>query len=140
MKIYQRHVLPFGFKGSSIWASAFHWFYYRKDTENNTITVITNHTPQYVAQYQLTPQQMRAFNKGRLGITPPGCCNASGGKSIEEPPQTIIQRNIENLADLKRILAALGIFDIVITNPKMAKQYAKTKINQRLYRKVTVTA
>ena len=92
-----------------MWVSKWSQIYYCKDTKANTITVVSNQVPQYVAQYQLTPQQMRAFNRGTLGITPPGCCNATGGKTIEEPPQTFIQRDIKDLHDLKRILVALNV-------------------------------
>jgi hypothetical protein len=95
---------------------------------NRRITVVSNQTPQYVAQYQLTEKEMRAFNRGTLGITPPGCCNASGGKTIEEAPQTIVQRDIKNMADLESILIALGIipFDQLVLVRKSVKHSKPT--------------
>lgn len=116
MNIYLRHVKQFGFKVSSMFCdSKWSEHYYRKDTSNNTITIVSNQTQQYVAQYQLTPEQMWAFNRGALGITPLGCCNASGGKTIEEPPQTIIQRDIKDIKDLTAILAVLGVEKELVT-------------------------
>lgn len=110
MKIYLRHVKPFGFKGSSMFSDA-KWslMYYHNDTKNRRITVVSNQTPQYVAQYQLTDKEMQAFNRGTLGITPPGCCNATGGNSITTSPQTIIQRDIKDKKDLAAILAVLNV-------------------------------
>jgi len=108
MRIYLRHVEPYGFVGGDFWASRFHWLYHRKCPVTKTVTVISNYCPEYVAQYQLTNEQYKAFDKGKLGITPPGCCNAHGRESIEEAPETIIRKEIKTMKELDVLLQFLG--------------------------------
>ena len=110
MKVMLKHVKHSGFKGSDMYDDAkFHWHYYRACPLTNTFTIISNHSPQYVCQFQLTPEEMKAFKANRLGIVPPGCCSASGRKCIEREPDTIIRRDIKDIHDLRQVLEILGI-------------------------------
>lgn len=86
MNIYLRHVERLGFKGSGMFCDAkWHSYYYHVDYPRRTIVVVGNLTPQTVSVFWLTPGQFRAFRAGKLGLTPPGCCNATGGKSLDDP-------------------------------------------------------
>ena len=45
----------------------------------------TGDVVQLVQVFRLTPAQFKQFNSGKVSLLPTGCCNATGGKSIEGP-------------------------------------------------------
>lgn len=85
MLVYKRHVEPLGFKGSSMFSDTKCCsFYYRKLPEACAVLVVSNEASKNRIQvFRLEPSQYKEFEKGKLSLIPDGCCNPSGGKSIE---------------------------------------------------------
>lgn len=75
-----------GFKGSGMFVdSPSYSHYYKAIPEARCVLGLSNSCPSGIYVFRLTPEQYRAFERGKLGLVPPGCCNASGGKSVEDP-------------------------------------------------------
>jgi len=104
MNIYLRHLASFGFKGTGMFSDArWHSHYYRVDDARRSIIVIGNLTPQTVSVFWLTPTQFKDFRANKLGLTPPGCCNASGGRSLTDP-YVLFKGTIKNIQHLDQLL------------------------------------
>lgn len=109
MTILTKHVTPYGFKGSGMYDhSPSYMTYYKADAKANTITVLSSYTPDTLSLFKLTTKQFKQFKNGKLGIIPPGCCNASGRPALER--HTILHEgDFKNAWHLKRVLKDLNI-------------------------------
>jgi hypothetical protein len=75
-----------GFKGSGMFVdSPSYSHYYKAIPEARCVLGLGNSCPSCIYVFRLTPEQYRAFERGKLGLVPPGCCNATGGTSVEDP-------------------------------------------------------
>lgn len=84
MIIRQRYLRERGYKGSSIWAdSAYSSFYYKSFPEKRAVVGIGNIARHNIFVFRLTPVQYREFQRGRLSLIPPDCCNATGKPSLD---------------------------------------------------------
>jgi len=85
MILYQRFMGPAGFNGSSRWADAkSSMFYYKQYPKVRAILCVSNTCRWEISLFRLTTAQWKSFNAGQLALIPPGCCNASGGRSIDK--------------------------------------------------------
>lgn len=109
--MYTRQVRPLGFKGSGVFVdSAWHLNYYRTFPKQRVVLGICGGmVPDGVWRFDLTCKQMKAFQKGKLSLVPPGCCSASHRPSLEDP-KWVHEGEIKNLRHLKQILATTGLF------------------------------
>ena len=94
----------FGYKGSSIFRTAYYNRYYKcLPSKNTVLSICFIDDPNTFCLFRLSEKEYRDFENGRLSLVPPGCCNASGGESIEN--NTIVyKKNIKNLDQLKKAL------------------------------------
>jgi hypothetical protein len=106
MIIKRKQAETLGFKGCNMYDdSACHSFYRCVIPRLGQIFVIGNLFPSHVARYDLTPQQMRDWQNGKLGITPIGCCNATGGRTLSRPAQFI--KTVYDFRNMKHLLQSL---------------------------------
>lgn len=104
MNVRRKQVEPLGFKGSGMYAAAAtHNHYYKSDPINFTVTVIGNMVPQTICRFQLNPKQYRMFKDGKLSLVPPGCCNPSGGPTIERC-EVLFEGTFKSMAQIKQLL------------------------------------
>lgn len=104
MRIWLRQVAPIGFKGSGLFDDSKEYsFYYKKDPKKRKVIVLGNTAIQTVSVFTFTPKEYKAFERGKLGITPPGCCNAVG-KPSKECYSMIHQGDIKSLKHLKLLI------------------------------------
>lgn len=108
MNIYLRHLRPHGFKGIGMFSdSAWHLFYYRINHAERTVDVVGNY-PNTVSRFELTRPQFAAFKRGMLKLIPPGCCNAAGGRALENPRILFQESDGRCIRDTKQILDILS--------------------------------
>lgn len=109
--IYDRQVAPLGFKGTGLFAhSRWHLNYYRAFPEERIVLGICGGLiPDGVWRFDLTKAQMRAFQRGKLSLVPPGCCYPTRRPQLETYTW-VYNGTIKNLRHLKQILASTGLF------------------------------
>jgi len=104
MNVRSKQVEPLGFKGNGMFCdSATHNYYYKSDPINFTITVIGNLFPQTICRFQLNSKQYKSFKEGNLSLVPPGCCNASGGPTINHC-EVLFEGTFKSMAQIKQLL------------------------------------
>ena len=88
MKFYSKDMSTIGFKGSNIFESKWHHFYYRAVPEKKSVYIF-DALDERVQHFSLTNEEWNRFNKGTLSLVPFGCCGAgcdsSRRKVIENP-------------------------------------------------------
>ena len=78
-------VQPLGFKSADIFipsSKKARGFYWKK--KHNRVFFTTREGEAGV--FRLSPAHSRSFDANALSLVPPGCCNASGGKTREFSP------------------------------------------------------
>jgi len=84
MNLYAKDMEAIGFKGSNIFQSRWHHFYYRAVPKKKTVYIV-DALDEIVEHFTLSIQEWRAFKRGTLKLIPVGCCNAAGGRALEDP-------------------------------------------------------
>lgn len=75
-----------GYRGSGAFKDASsHSIYYKPMPKDRCIVGLSNLSPPCIFVFRLTPDQYSQFEHGKLSLIPPGCCNPSGGNSLENP-------------------------------------------------------
>lgn len=76
--ILWRHVRDLGFKSANLFVPALNsWGLFYKASGNNLLFVWQGQG----GKFRLSARNAKAFAKGKLSVTPPDCCNASGGET-----------------------------------------------------------
>ena len=94
------------FKGSSRWADAATSNHYYKEYIGGEVICVSNLCPWSIALFRMNPRQHAAFRQGRLSLVPPGCCNPSGGSSIERC-QILREQEPKNHAEVLAFVAEM---------------------------------
>jgi hypothetical protein len=112
MKIYLRHVLPLGFKGSGMWDDSKWYQFYYKIVPSKRRVYIIDALECTLSYFRLTIKQYKAYMSGELSLVPLGCCCASGGRYIENPVLAIRairnKKNDSNKLFLKMVKRYIG--------------------------------
>ena len=82
MLIKNRHVKNLGYVGTNIFQTSCHSVYKKEFPKQKTFVLISNYFPQNIEIFKMTDDEYRKYKKGKIGMTPYGCCNATGKESI----------------------------------------------------------
>jgi hypothetical protein len=121
MHILRKHVAHLGFKGISPFDSSFQSVWYKVIPEKNVVIGISNTIPRGVFRFDLTPQQMKAFQNGKLSLTPPGHCHVTGGPNVEDC-SWVFQGEFERIKELYEILKLTRVFPAGTLKPLPRKK------------------
>lgn len=104
MRIYTRHVIPHGFRGTGMFIDAkWHLHYSKTDPKRRAVTVIASEPIQSVSIFWLSKADFKVFVNGKLSLVPSGCCNPSGRRSVTDP-EIVFAGEIKNLKQLDTII------------------------------------
>ena len=130
MIILRKHIQALGFKGSHPFESSFQSIWYRSFPKERAIVGISNYSCiEGVFRFDLSAENMKAFEQGKLSVVPPGCCNASGGRSLTR--YTWVHKGVlKNQRELHEALASTGLFTCLL-QPKSGKNSSPKKTQKR---------
>ena len=75
MHWYIKDMKSIGFKGSNIFESRWHHFYYREVPKKKAVYIL-DALSERVQHFELTKQEWGKFKRGTLSLIPVGCCDA----------------------------------------------------------------
>ncbi len=82
MKLNLKNLEPAGFKSTALFPTKLDGgLFYRKKADR--VEFASSRRGQSLGVFLLTKSQMKSFEAGKLSLVPPGCCNPSGRKSLE---------------------------------------------------------
>ena len=110
MKITRKHMEPLGFKSSSVFTNS-NWptTWYRVFPRKCVVIGLHCLIPRGVFKFTLTRKEMRAFQRGKLSLTPPGCCHP-WDTPHKEDYEWIYQGDFKRIKELHAVLALTGLF------------------------------
>ena len=89
MILNKKNLAPLGFRCSHYASNdslTLHWR--KRGTRIEVADGITNQ----LGTFDLSKAELRAFNKGKLALVPPGCCSPCSGKTLEEDRFTLLHK------------------------------------------------
>lgn len=103
MNLNLRNLARAGFRSTSIFSSprAIGLLYRCKGTD---VEFTSGYCPNRLGVFRLTKSQFNQFKRGRLSLVPPGFCNPSGGKSVQEAIM-LFEGTVRSVKHLERIFA-----------------------------------
>ena len=85
MHWYVKDLSKVGFKGSNIFQSNWHHFYFRAVPERKAVYIL-DALEERVQHFELTAEEWKKFKKGTLSLVPVGCCDAGCSHQSKEDP------------------------------------------------------
>lgn len=107
MKLNLKNLASAGFKSTALFATKLGGgLFYRKKADR--VEYASSYVPQSLGVFPMTRAQLQKLTAGKLSLVPPGFCNASGGKTLENG-RVVYAGEIKSVKHLEEIFAAVQL-------------------------------
>lgn len=109
MTVKTKHVADYGFIPLSMFTyPKYASHYYRTDSKQRMVTIVSNGVDINISRFTLTPAQWRKYTNGNLSLVPPDCVSVHDIEHLDNPT-VLFNGEVNNFRHLKNILKDLNI-------------------------------